>query len=89
MMKLLIVENGKKWEEIVDVFRFVKEIKKNVCKIVFVGIISGVVVYLLISMLLLKYVLIVMVLLKVQVDNVLLFLQVEDFDFMCIGYYEM
>lgn len=87
-MKLSIVENGKKREETVDVSRFAKEIKKNACKIVLAGIISGAVAYPLISMLSSKYVSTATVLLKAQADNVSPFPQVEDFDSTRTGYYE-
>ncbi len=76
-MKLSIVENGKNGKT-VDVSRFAKEIKKNACKIVLAGIISGAVAYPLISMLSSKYVSTATVLLKAQADNVSPFPQVED-----------
>lgn len=50
MMKLSIMENSKKWEETVDISRFIQEIKKNTWKIALSGIIASVIAYPSISM---------------------------------------
>ncbi|STE15633.1 lipopolysaccharide biosynthesis protein [Escherichia coli] len=88
MMKLSIVENGKKRENAVELSRFAKELKKNAWKIALTGIIAGVVAYPLISMMSAKYVSTATVLIKAQADNVSPFPQVDGFDSTRSGYYE-
>lgn len=88
MMKLSIMENSKKWEETVDISRFIQEIKKNTWKIALSGIIASVIAYPSISMMSPKYTSTATVLLKAQADNVSPFPQVDDFDSTRSGYYE-
>ncbi|NUC57758.1 capsular biosynthesis protein [Escherichia coli] len=87
-MKLSIMENSKKWEETVDISRFIQEIKKNTWKIALSGIIASVIAYPSISMMSPKYTSTATVLLKAQADNVSPFPQVDDFDSTRSGYYE-